>query len=132
MSEQLIIRLSSESHQTIYWLIWSDSEKKIIESGELVNAVNLNQLSEKALTRKVTCLLPSVDITLTSVEIKGAFTRQTQQALPYMLEDDLACDVEKLHFSVFAKETDLIQVAVCAKNKMQTWLDWLNDAEIIP
>lgn len=132
MSEQLIIRLSSESHQTIYWLIWSDSEKEIIESGELDNAGNLNQLSDKALTRKVTCLLPSVDITLTSVEIKGAFTRQIQQALPYMLEDDLACDVEQLHFSVFVKETDLIQVAICAKNQMQTWLDWLNDADIVP
>ena len=132
MSEQLVIRLSSEPHQTIYWLIWSDSEKKVIESGELDCAGNLKQLSDKALSRKVICLLPSVDITLTSAKIKGAFTRQIQQALPYMLEDDLACDVEKLHFSVFAKETDLIQVAVCAKNKMQAWLDWLKDAEITP
>ena len=132
MSEQLVIRLSSEPHQTIHWLIWADSEKKIIASGELENAEELKQLQDKALSCKVICLLPSVDVTLKSVKIKGAFTRQIQQALPYMLEDDLACDVEQLHFSVFAKETNLIEVAVCAKNKMQLWLSWLNAAEISP
>lgn len=130
MSEQLIIRLASEADQTIHWLIWSDSEKEIIASGDLDNAQGLKLLTEKALSRKVICLVPSVDVTLKSVVIKGNFTRQMQQALPYMLEDDLASDVDKLHFSVLAKKTDLVDVAICFKSKLQMWLDWLVDADI--
>ncbi|TEW53939.1 type II secretion system protein GspL [Psychromonas sp. RZ22] len=131
MSEQLVIRLASEARQTIHWLIWSDSEKEIIGSGDIENAQALQELTEKAQSRKVICLLPSVDVTLKSVQINGSFTRQMQQALPYMLEDDLAGDVDKLHFSVVAKETDLVHVAICAKNKLQTWLDWLKEADIV-
>ena len=130
MSEQLIIRLASEAHQTIHWLIWSDSEKEIIASGDLENAQALQLLTEKAQTRKVICLVPGVDVTLKSVVINGSFTRQMQQALPYMLEDDLASDVDKLHFSVLAKKNDLVEVAICFKSKLQMWLDWLADADI--
>jgi len=130
VSEQLIIRLASEAHQTIHWLIWSDSEKEIIASGDLDNAQALQLLTEKAQTRKVICLVPSVDVTLKSVEVKGKFTRQMQQALPYMLEDDLASDVDKLHFSILAKKLDLVEVAICFKSKLQMWLDWLAEADI--
>jgi len=131
VSEQLIIRLASEAHQAIHWLIWSGSEKEIIASGDLENAQALQLLTEKAQSRKVICLVPSVDVTLKSVIIKGKFTRQMQQALPYMLEDDLASDVDKLHFSVLAKKTDLVDVAICFKSKLQMWLDWLADANIV-
>ncbi|MDN2664452.1 type II secretion system protein GspL [Psychromonas sp. 14N.309.X.WAT.B.A12] len=130
MSEQLIIRLASEANQTIHWLIWSEKEQEIIASGELDNAEALTLLTEKAQTRKVICLAPSVDITLKSVTIKGGFTRQMQQALPYMLEDELASDVDKLHFSVLSKKVDQIEVAICFKTKLQLWLDWLEAAEI--
>lgn len=131
MNEQLIIRLASEATQIIHWLIWSDSEKEIIASGDIENAQALQLLTEKAQTRKVICLVPSVDVTLRSVVIKGNFTRQMQQALPYMLEDDLASDVDKLHFSVLAKKTDLVDIAICFKSKLQMWLDWLSDADIL-
>lgn len=130
MSEQLIIRLASEAHQTIHWLVWSDSEKEIIASGDLENAKALSLLAEKAQSRKVICLVPGVDVTLKSVVIKGAFTRQMQQALPYMIEDDLASDVDKLHFSILDKKTDLVEVAICFKVKLQMWLDWLAEADI--
>lgn len=130
MSEQLIIRLASEAHQIIHWLIWSEKEQEIIASGELDNAEVLTLLTEKAQARKVICLAPSVDITLKSVEIKGSFTRQMQQALPYMLEDELASDVDKLHFSILSKKVDHIEVAICFKTKIQLWLDWLAAADI--
>lgn len=130
MSELLIIRLASEAHQPNHWLIWSDNEKEIIGSGEVENAQALQQLTEKAQIRRVVCLLPGIDVTLKSATIKGAFTRHMQQALPYMLEDELASDVDKLHFSVISKETNLVHVAICFKSKLQLWLSWLNEAQI--
>ena len=130
MSEQLIIRLASDEQQAIHWLVWSDSEKEIIASGELDNANALTLLTEKAQLRKVICLTPSVDVILKSVVINGKLTRQIQQALPYILEDELASDVDKLHFSILNKSTGLVDVAICYKSKMQMWLDWLEKAAI--
>lgn len=130
VSEQLIIRLASDEHQIIHWLVWSDSEKEIIASGDLANAAALTLLTEKAQSRKVICLTPSVDVTLKSVAINGKLTRQIQQALPYMIEDELASDVDKLHFSILNKKTDLVDVAICYKSKIQMWLGWLADTGI--
>lgn len=130
MSERLIIRLASKASQKQHWLIWSETEKEIIASGEVDNAEQLNKLTEKAQSRQVICLLPGVDVTIKEVVIKGAFNRQMQQALPYLIEEDLAGDVEKLHLSVIAKRTDLVHVAICDKQRMVSWLEWLADAEI--
>lgn len=130
MNERLIIRLASSASQKNYWLIWSDSENEIIASGEVDNAEQLNLLTEKALQRRVICLLPGVDISIKKVVIKGAFNRQMQQALPYLIEEELASDVDKLHFNVISKETHLVHVAICDKQKMHHWLDWLENAQI--
>jgi len=130
VNERLIIRLASKASQKNYWLIWSDSEDEIIASGELDNAEQLNLLTEKAQYRTVICLLPGVDVTIREVPIQGNFNRQMQQALPYLVEDDLASDVDLLHFSVVAKQTDLLHVAICEKKKILMWLSWLDDAGI--
>ncbi|MGB5444776.1 MAG: type II secretion system protein GspL [Psychromonas sp.] len=130
MNERLIIRLASNVSQKNYWLIWSDSENEIIASGEVDNAEQLNLLTEKAVQRRVICLLPGVDVAIKKVPIKGVFNRQMQQALPYLVEEELASDVEKLHFSVLVKATDLVYVAICDKQKMHHWLEWLENAQI--
>jgi len=132
VSEQLILRLSSEPQQPIHWLVWSNDDNKTIEYGDVAGVEGLDLLTEKAQSRKVICLLPSVDITLKSVPMSSAFSRKTLQALPYMLEDELASDVERLHFSVIAKTPEMLHVAVCEKHKMVTWLAWLSDANITP
>ena len=130
MTERLIIRLASKASQKNHWLIWSDSEDEIIASGDLDNAEQLNLLTEKAQQRAVICLLPSADVSIRAVTINGVFNRQMQQALPYLVEEELASDVETLHFSVIAKQTDLVHVAICDKQKISTWLGWLEAAQI--
>lgn len=130
VTERLIIRLASEASQKQHWLIWSDGEKEIIASGDIENAEQLKMLTEKASSRHVICLLPGVDVCIKEVPIKGAFNRQMQQALPYLMEEDLSRDVEKLHFTVIAQRTDLVHVAVCDKQRMHNWLGWLADANI--
>ncbi len=130
MDERLVIRLATEAHQINKWLVWSDIENEIIASGEVENSEQLNLLSTQAQSRLVICLLPSVDVSIKAVIINGKLNRQLEQALPYMLEDDFATDVEKLHFSVFEKQKDLVHVAVCDKDKIKRWLSWLSDAEI--
>ncbi|KPU82847.1 general secretion pathway protein GspL [Psychromonas sp. PRT-SC03] len=130
MSERLIIRLASEATQKNHWLIWSETENEIIASGDVEDALQLSLLTEKSQNCILICLLPGVDVNIKAVPIKGHFNRQIQQGLPYLLEDELASDVEKLHFTVFAKQRDLIHVAYCAQEKMKMWLGWLSEAQL--
>ena len=131
MSERLIIRLASEANKKNHWLVWSDSENEIIASGEVDNAEQLALLQSQSEQRLVVCLLPGVDVLVKPVVITGTFNRQMQKALPYLLEDEFAGDVDDLHFSVFEKQKDLVHVAVCNKDKMNMWLSWLDEAQIV-
>jgi len=117
VTERLIIRLASQAWQKSSWLLWSDTEHRTIESGHVECAEDLFSLTEKAQHNIVVCLLPSVDVCIRKIEVKGAFNHQMQQALPYLIEDELASDVEQLHFSVLAKKGNVVHVAVCEKHQ---------------
>ncbi len=130
MTERLIIRLASKASQKNHWLIWSESGNEIIASGEVDNAEQLNLLTEKAQQRRVICLVPGADVSIKEIAINGPFNRQMQQALPYLVEEELAADVDTLHFSVIAKDSDSVHAAICEKDKIVTWLAWLEAAQI--
>ncbi|MFO6424205.1 type II secretion system protein GspL [Motilimonas sp. KMU-193] len=130
MSERLVVRLGSEANHVIDWLVWSSSEQEIIASGQLNHAEQLSQLHEKAGGRPIITLLPVSDVLLTKVEVPGKLTKQLQQALPYMIEEELATDVDNLHFTVLNCSQGFAHLAVVEKNKMDNWLDWLEAAQL--
>lgn len=134
MAESLIIRLGSQYSDVIHWLITSADKQEIIASGELADASYLSDLSEKSTTRKVTVLVPACDVALKQLNVPSKSTRAIKQAVPYMLEEELAEDVDKLFFAyanIKNQETDAnCFVAVLDDNQMQLWLSWLSDASI--
>lgn len=131
MSEQLVVRLGSESRQAIHWLVWSTAEREIIASGILASAEHLIELKSRAGGRAIIALLPSCDITFKSVELPGRSNKQLLNALPYMLEQELSSDIDKLHFSVLEKVANTVSVAIVAHENMQLWQSWLADAELV-
>lgn len=128
MSERLFIRLGTSQEQSCSWLVWSEQEQEIIGSGELKDAQALSSLSERAGNRPVDVLVPSSAITLTTVELPEKGQRQAIQALPFMLEENLAENVDDLHFVTGPRDGEFLSVAVVAHEQMQTWLTWLTDA----
>lgn len=128
MSERLFIRLGTSSEQACSWLVWSELEQEIIGSGELKDAHALSSLTERAGNRPVDVLVPSSAITLTHVELPEKGQRQAIQALPFMLEENLAESVDDLHFVTGPREGESLSVAVVAHEQMQTWLSWLSEA----
>ncbi|WP_076413947.1 type II secretion system protein GspL [Shewanella sp. UCD-KL12] len=128
MSERLFIRLGTSQEQSCSWLVWSEQEQEIIGSGELKDAQALSSLSERAGNRPVDVLVPSSAITLTTVELPEKGQRQAIQALPFMLEENLAENVDDLHFVTGPRDGESLSVAVVAHEQMQTWLTWLTDA----
>ncbi len=130
MSEQLVVRLGSDSSQEIHWLVWSATEQEIIASGILADAKGLNELKDRAGGRPVIALLPSCDVSFKQVELPSRSNKQLLTALPYMLEEELSADVDDLHFSILEKQSNQVTVAIVAHDKMRLWQSWLRDADL--
>ena len=130
MSEFLTIRLSSRPEQPVQWLVWSPQQKEVIASGQLADLGQLNELTEYAAQRQVFALIPAGDVLLTEVAIPTGSGRQLASVLPYLLEEELAQDVDALHVHLLKREGDTAHVAVVEHRKVQAWLSALDDAGI--
>ncbi|NTS75843.1 type II secretion system protein GspL [Catenovulum sp. SM1970] len=135
MSEQLFIRLGENEQATVPWLVWSSSEKEIIASGELANVAELASLQSRASGRPITAFVSGQAVVCKQVEMPAKAGRQFVQALPFMLEEEFAQDVEELFFvpgdKVTVDDKTMLNVAVCSHEQMQTWLTWLDDAGLV-
>lgn len=132
MNEQLIIRLGSTAQAAVDWLVWSALTEEVIASGRLHNAAELPQLAQRLGQRPVVALVPACDVVLKTVPLPGKPNRQLLQALPFMLEEDQAEDIEQLlllqgqtlqHEGQYSQ-----QVAVVRRVMLEQWLDWLQQA----
>ena len=138
MAETLYIRIGSQAEDNIHWLIKSSADEEIIASGELANASELTALTQKAHTRAVTVFVPACDVVLKSLMVPSKSARAMRLAVPYMLEEELAQDVEQLFFAYAevntASSTEEISnnchTAAVDRGLMQEWLQWLSDADI--
>ncbi|MFT5162876.1 MAG: general secretion pathway protein L [Alteromonadaceae bacterium] len=110
------------------------SPGKLFPGCEVDGCEQLSTLTTHAQNREVTVFVPACDITLKTVTLPGKYNRQVITALPYMVEEDLAQDVEKLFFAIGAKTTvndkPAVEVAVVDRLLLQGWLQWLADAAI--
>ncbi|QIZ78419.1 type II secretion system protein GspL [Ferrimonas lipolytica] len=128
MSERLVVRLGSQAQQPIPWVTWSEQQQGVISSGVLPNAEALVSLAERAGGRPVEVLVDSSAITFTSVTVPAKAQRQALKALPFMLEDGLAQDVELLHFVPGPRQGDTVPVAIVSHAQVQLWQHWLAEA----
>ncbi|KOO10106.1 general secretion pathway protein GspL, partial [Vibrio xuii] len=76
-------------------------------------------LGDYAEHRRTIVLLAAASLVLTEVEIPAGASRQFAGMLPFLLEDDLAQDVEQLHFSILDKSAG--KAKICAVEKV--WLE---------
>ncbi|CAJ1918767.1 GspL family type II secretion system protein ExeL [Aeromonas salmonicida] len=128
MSESLVIRLGTNAQQPVEWLVWSAKEEEIIASGTLASAHALGELRERAGGRPVVTLVPGSDLIFRRVNLPGKYSRQAAAALPYLLEEQIASDVDELHLVVLGHEGHDVDLMAVDKEKMQTWLGWLEAA----
>lgn len=122
MSEFLTVRLSSEQQSTIPWLVWSTQQQEVIASGELAGWEHLDELVAYADQRQIVALLASNDVVLTKVDIPPGAARQFDSMLPYLVEDEVAQDVDNLHFTVLDKQAEAAQVCAVERAWIQTIL----------
>lgn len=125
--ETIVIRLGEDFPKKVSWA------KIGKEGGITVGVGGLTEAAKACQDRRIIVLTPPMDVLLSRVVVPGANRKQIEQAVCYALEDDLATDVETLHFALGNKNQDNTHnVAVVADEKMTFWLSELREAAIEP
>lgn len=91
------------------------------------------EVARLAMDRRVIVIVPAQQVLLTSARLPKMNPSRLMQALPFALEDEVIDEVETLHFVAGAKQADEnLPVAIVSKEKMQAWLNQLQDMKVQP
>ncbi|ULN64381.1 type II secretion system protein GspL [Vibrio gigantis] len=131
MSEFLTVRLSSEPQSPVQWLVWSTSQQEVIASGELSSWEQLDELTPYAEKRSCIALLPGNECLIKRVEIPKGAARQFDSMLPFLLEDEVAQDIEDLHLTILDKDATHATVCGVDREWLKQALDLFREANII-
>jgi len=111
--ENLFIRFGAT--QQVTWL--SETEPKQVREGSLAEA------AAAASGKQVTVVVPGTDVILTKVAVPTRNRSRMAAAVPYLLEEQLATDVDESHFALGERDADgLVAVAVVSQSCMDRWL----------
>ncbi|MTJ02588.1 type II secretion system protein GspL [Idiomarina piscisalsi] len=131
MQETLIIRLPAfGTSESIPWLLWHSQQQELIASGELESTAELSQLADKAARSEVIIAIPGQDVFLTQVTLPAGSKKHLDKVIPYALEEELAADIDTLHFAWPETKASTLPVAVVEKAHMQQWLGVLTESGI--
>lgn len=129
MSKHVIIYMPLVGEESVQWAVSDDN-------GKLTTSIEYSTLSEVAPQvegRRVTLVLPADDVLLAEATVPGGSLARAQQAVPYALEEQVADDVESLHFALGTKgKSDSYSVAVIGRKTMDTVTEQCQDAGLRP
>ncbi len=128
VAEYLVIRLGERPDDSVGWMAVDSNGTRIGDPGYGA----LDQAAEQVGDRNVIALVPAVEVLTLAADVpaKGA---RLLAALPFALEDQLAEDIDSLHFAPGSRNEDgTLAVAVVAHERMNDWLDRLREAGIEP
>jgi general secretion pathway protein L len=128
MAEFLVIRLGKQSDDPVSWVVAGNdgSRRGAPCYGSLLEA------AAETRDRALIVLVPGADVLTLHADIpaKGA---RLLAALPFALEDQLAEDIDQLHFAAGARvDTGRLPIAVVTRRKMDEWIAALRAAGLYP
>lgn len=129
MAEYLVIRIGNDGDEAAHWIAVdaSGARRSPPVTGPLGEAV------KDVGDRRVIVLVPSAEVLTTTADVPVKGGARLQAALPYALEEFLADDVDNLHFAAGARRASgRIPVSVVSRQKLQRWLQLLDEAGIQP
>jgi general secretion pathway protein L len=131
--ETLLIRLATETAvQQVPSIEWQLLDSNLIPMGQ-GDRGPIEEAAGLASRRRVVVLAPSEDVLLSSIELQARNRQQLLKAVPYALEEELAEDVDALHFALGTRQPDQnYPVAVVSRACMDGWLNVLKVANITP
>ena len=116
MKGQVFIRFESDP-QCVAWQRVAAGEG---ETGS--GRGRLDELADVLAGQRVVVFAPGTEVVLTKVAVPAKKRRQLLQAVPYLLEDHFAADVEDLHFALGDVTAGEAAVAVVSRSVLDDWL----------
>ena len=130
MADWLLLRLPRTAEEPATWLVAS-------AAGSALTAAQSGTLAAAVLAgagRRVCVLVPGADVLLADPELPARSGVKPQQLVPYALEEQLADNIEELHFAIGKRPADSTRtpVAVVARALMDEWLAALRASGLEP
>lgn len=125
MAEFLVIRLGVDREQAASWIAVDSNGTRTSQpvTGPLASA------ARDVADRSVIVLVPATTVLTTTVNIPIKGGSRLRAALPFALEEQLADDIEDLHFAAGTRrDSGQVPVAVVAHEQMSEWLEQLDAA----
>jgi general secretion pathway protein L len=125
MAETLVLRLDPADTGTGTWIVADEQGRRIGApgSGAISAAV------PAAAGRRLIVLAPAVDVLLTRVTLPVRGAAKVLRALPFALEEQIAEDIEALHFAAGRTAPDgSITAAAVDREQLENWLAVLAEA----
>ncbi len=129
MAEFVVIRLGRDHDPMVEWIVADDNGTRLSQPmrGALVDAAPQVQ------GRPVIVLVPATEALTTTVNLPARGSARLNAALPYALEEQVAVDIETMHFAAGDKrDSGLRPVAAVSRGQLDTWLAQLGEAGIVP
>jgi general secretion pathway protein L len=130
MADWLLIRLPRTPEQPATWLTVDPrgNPSGPPQSGPLSLA------APRAVGRRICVLVPGTDVLLAEPEVPTKAGTKLQQVVPYALEEQLADDIDDLHFAIGKRAADSARtpVAVIRRSLMDEWLTSLKSSGLDP
>jgi general secretion pathway protein L len=120
MAEWLVLQLPRGPEERYGWML-ADEHGKPLAAPQVGT---LAQAAGDGSGRRIAALVPGSDVLITEVELPQKSGVRPQQIAPFALEEQLAAEIETLHFAVGARDdrTGRTPVAVVTKSLMQRWI----------
>ena len=131
MADWLLLRLPRTPHEQATWLV---VDPRGAATGPPQGGP-LSLAAPRAAGRHVVVLVPGSDVLAVQPELPQAKAGiKLQQLVPYALEEQLAEDIEDLHFAIGRRQGDSarVPVAVVARKLMDEWTTLLKSSGIDP
>ncbi|MDH5425763.1 MAG: type II secretion system protein GspL [Gammaproteobacteria bacterium] len=133
MADHLVIYLKDLHALSCDWTFSSDSGEPSTPlcSGTVSELADKNK--NRLLTLKnISCIIPSELVHLSYQNIPAKNKQRALQALPFVLEDQLAEDIEQLHFAISNATNNVYPVAAIRHATMISLLSRLDEFHIYP
>jgi general secretion pathway protein L len=119
--EMLIVRLAAPE-RPIAWRLTCPGDPQREACGEWSATGADSTLPDLAQRYPAWVLVPASDCAFHHVTLPAGLRKAPQQVVPFLLEEQLATDVDETHFALLHRQREHCAVAAIARQKMAAWL----------
>ena len=118
MRNTLLIEATDPDLRAVRWVV-------LDAGGAVPDGVCTGRLEEAAAaapSRRVLLLVPATELLLTRARVPSRNRQRVLKAVPFALEEQIAGDLDELHFALGSPRGEDYPVAVVAQARMDAWL----------